>query len=57
MKPVLVDLEDCDLGQVSDRVGKVLNQVLAQVKVCQVGLKKDSNITLSHFQLRLIYTR
>ena len=39
VQPVLVDLEDGDLGQVADRVRKVLDGVLAQVKVRQVGLK------------------
>jgi hypothetical protein len=39
VESVLVDLEDGDLGEVADGVRKVLDRVLAQVKVRQVGLE------------------
>ena len=40
VKSVLVDFEDGDLGQVADCVRQILDRVLTQVKVSQVGLKK-----------------
>jgi hypothetical protein len=39
VQAVLVDLEDGDLGQVADRIRKILDRVLAEVQVRQICLK------------------
>jgi hypothetical protein len=53
VKSVLVDFEDGDLGQVADRVRQILDRVLTQVKVSQVGLKKNKNLFIMTIVLSL----
>lgn len=43
VESVLVDFEDGELAQVSNRVRQGLYGVLAQVQVCEVGEAPDSN--------------